>query len=196
MKGLLTMKLFYFDCFAVLTLDTNDDCDDPEIEKPELRGFWATREEAYNAAERILADRRAHFENEFIPKSRQQWPGLADPKQSTMLYVVVPLAQVEADDLADLEEKLQQAAALMLAGIGKDRVDVIPETLGWGPRQKTDPAIFARMDEATEAADPTDYIFAFESLATGTLMYAVASDPERVGDRKNMVQMRGPQKCS
>lgn len=57
----------------------------------------------------------------------------------------------------------------------------------------TDPQVFERMDQATSAALPTDYIVAFESIATGTLLYAVVSDPAKMGDRKKMVQMRGPE---
>lgn len=56
----------------------------------------------------------------------------------------------------------------------------------------TDPQVFARMDEAVAAALPTDYIMAFESIATGTLMYASVSDPTKMGSRKKLVQMRGP----
>jgi hypothetical protein len=60
--------------------------------------------------------------------------------------------------------------------------------------RKTDPQIYSRMDEAERGALASDYIMAFESIATGTLMYAAVSDPDKMGDRKKLVQMRGPKR--
>lgn len=68
----------------------------------------------------------------------------------------------------------------------------IPPAKQASEKRRTDSQVFARMDEATNAALPSDYIVAFESIATGTLMYATVSDPAKMGDRKKLVQMRGP----
>lgn len=54
--------------------------------------------------------------------------------------------------------------------------------------------VYSRMDEATAAASLSAYIFAFESRATGTVMYAVTNDPSTMNGSNKVVQMRGPQK--
>lgn len=55
--------------------------------------------------------------------------------------------------------------------------------------------VFARMDEAVPNATDSDYIVAFESIATGTLVYVVTSSPEHYAGKKRMVIMQSPKQA-
>lgn len=106
------MRLFNFSCYAVLSIDY---CDDPETEpfSPELRGFWPDEASAQLAVGALEAERLAAHE--------QSWKGWGWPHPALPVtrYAVVSLVNVEAAHLDDLENKLQTAAKLHIAGIGK-----------------------------------------------------------------------------
>lgn len=53
-------------------------------------------------------------------------------------------------------------------------------------------AIFGRMDEATKEARDGDFIVSFESIATGTVLFALTPDLKRVADKRRVVIMRRP----
>jgi hypothetical protein len=115
------MRWFNFDCYAVLSIDTLDDRpeDEREPEHPELHGFWLGRVEAENAIVDLKAEREAERVAE-EERWRTQWGARQKVVYSTLLYVVVPLKEIESNgDLSDLEEDLQEAAELMSRGIGQ-----------------------------------------------------------------------------
>lgn len=106
------MRLFNFSCFAVLSIDN---CDDPESDpdSPALRGLWSNEASARLAVGKMEAERLAAHE-----QSWKGW-GYPHPDPSITRYAIVSLTDVEASDLSDLETKLETAARLNVAGIGK-----------------------------------------------------------------------------
>jgi hypothetical protein len=119
------MQFFNFDCYAVLSIDTNDQFDIDPHEPPfghddaELRGLWLTRAEAETAIQSLRDARdakNAASDDELKRKCPwRTWPTI----HSKIHYLIVPMANVSVDRFGDLDEALQQAAKLQLAGIGK-----------------------------------------------------------------------------
>lgn len=108
----MTMQLFYFSAYAVLSVD---EADSDQPENPELRGLFADRESADLAARGFETLRR----QEHIRNRPAIW-GSSWPIGVTR-YVIIPVKNVmvnSADPLSDLREKLEDAARLQLAGVG------------------------------------------------------------------------------
>jgi hypothetical protein len=117
MKGAINVRLFNFYCYALLSVDH---CDEPDNEpdSPNLLGFWPDAASA-NATAKEMEERRVAGHIEWWKKHPMNLYHSEATQISVTRYAVIPLSQVEADDLSDLETKLEQAARLHIAGVGK-----------------------------------------------------------------------------
>ena len=110
-------KLFHFECFAVLSIDTNDHDPEGEPDSPELRGFWLTQEAAEQAIETMKAERTLSQDRQDENWRRQWGPWVRPLARSTVNYVVVPYSDVNSKHLSELEDDLETAAAMRGRGV-------------------------------------------------------------------------------
>lgn len=73
----------------------------------------------------------------------------------------------------------------------EDEAEEEPERITLEP-EPPPPAIYGHLGDAQAAARDTDYLYSFESIATGTKLYAIASDPASMKDKKRAVILRHP----
>ena len=110
------MTFFNFDCYALVSIKLNDHTDWVEPDFPCLCGFWLTAAEARAHTEQLEKQRRAtaaeYWKNHRYTEER------FEEFEGHVFYAVIPVSNLQADDLYDVTGLLENAAALQLEGIG------------------------------------------------------------------------------
>lgn len=112
------MKIFNFSCYAVVTI-SRDDSDDPKDWSTNLAGMWLERCAAEAAIGEMEVARQAYHDNS-LQEWRNKFGYWWDRPLEPLSYALVPLSEVEAHFLSEVEDALCEAAKLQLKGIGRE----------------------------------------------------------------------------
>jgi|GEM_PF-5650142 len=110
---------FHFDCCALCRVNFYEEDGNREPESADLLGFWRSHAEALAASkeaeELALAEHEAQYK-----VVNGSWPAYPwnDPGYQPHHYEIIPLANVQSYDLADLHAAIECAAIKRVYGVG------------------------------------------------------------------------------